>query len=184
MKTLLISGSTSHGSHTAALIAAVAGKLTALGSEVEIWDLAEKPLLFSQPSWHQDPLSSNAEVICDFYEAILKADAIVLGTPLYHGSYSGVLKNALDCLTGDAFMGKPVGLVSSGSNIRKAHQACLHLTTVVMTMEGTPAHTQIGTGKEDFIKGNMGLQLSNEAIKARCQTLAEELHMWVGRLKV
>ncbi len=184
MRTLLISGSTSQGSHTTALLAAIESKLLALGHETEIWDLATKPLLFSLPSWHQNPLSSNAEVICDFYGSVLKADAIVLGTPLYHGSYSGVLKNALDCLTGDAFKGKPVGLVSNGSNVRKSHQACLHLTTVVMTMEGLPTHTQIGTGKEDFEATTNGIKLTNPKIVDRCQTLAKELGLWVKRLKI
>lgn len=46
-----------------------------------------------------------------------EADAIVLGTPMYHGSYSGVLKNALDHCGFDEFEGKTVGLlgVAGGS---------------------------------------------------------------------
>jgi NAD(P)H-dependent FMN reductase len=39
------------------------------------------------------------------------ADAILLGTPVYHGSYSGVLKNALDYCGFDEFDGKTVGLL-------------------------------------------------------------------------
>lgn len=46
-----------------------------------------------------------------------EADAVLLGTPMYHGSYSGVLKNALDHAGFDEFEGKTVGLlcVSGGS---------------------------------------------------------------------
>lgn len=45
------------------------------------------------------------------------ADAIVLGTPMYHGSYSNVLKNAIDYCGFDEFEEKTVGLlaVSGGS---------------------------------------------------------------------
>ena len=40
------------------------------------------------------------------------ADAVLLGTPMYHGSYSGVLKNALDHCGFDEFEGKTVGLLA------------------------------------------------------------------------
>jgi NAD(P)H-dependent FMN reductase len=61
------------------------------------------------------------------------ADAIVLGTPNYHGSYSGVLKNALDYLGRDEFAGKTVGLleVAGGSFPGSANA---HLRTVARTL--------------------------------------------------
>ena len=182
MRTLLIGGSPAHGSHTTALLQAVSDALIAQGQEVELWDLAENRLAFSQPSWHANPLKADSEAVCEFYGSVLKADAVVLGTPLYHGSYSGVLKNALDCLTGDAFKNKPVGLVSHGSNMRKAHQPCLHLTTVVMTMQGVPTHIQIGTGKEDYAQSDVGYVVTDTSILERCNTLALELVAWVSKL--
>ena len=174
-RVLCISGSPAEGSHTLTLLQTVGDMVQALGAEVELWDLLAQPLPFSQPSWHKDPLSSGAQAVCDFYGAVIKADAVVLATPLYHGSYSGLLKNALDCLTGDAFKGKRVGLVSHGSNIRKSHQPCIHLTTVIMAMEGTPVHTQVGTGKTDYEQAKEGLKLVEPDVLARCKQLAEEL---------
>jgi NAD(P)H-dependent FMN reductase len=44
--------------------------------------------------------------------AVATADAVVLGSPMYHGSYSGVLKNALDYCGFDEFEGKTVGLLA------------------------------------------------------------------------
>ena len=38
-------------------------------------------------------------------------DGIILGTPEYHGSMSGVLKNMLDLMSADQFEGKVVGLL-------------------------------------------------------------------------
>lgn len=43
---------------------------------------------------------------------IRDADAVILGTPMYHGSYSNVVKNALDYCGFDEFEGKTVGLLT------------------------------------------------------------------------
>ena len=43
---------------------------------------------------------------------VREADAVLLGTPMYHGSYSGVLKNALDHCGFDEFEDKTVGLLA------------------------------------------------------------------------
>jgi NAD(P)H-dependent FMN reductase len=47
----------------------------------------------------------------EFARRVRAADAVLLGSPMYHGSYSGVLKNALDHCGFDEFEGKTVGLL-------------------------------------------------------------------------
>ncbi len=49
--------------------------------------------------------------------SVRAADAVILGSPMYHGSYSGALKNALDYCGFDEFENTTVGLlaVSGGS---------------------------------------------------------------------
>src|SRR5947209_7096401 len=50
-------------------------------------------------------------------DAIRAADGVIIGTPGYHGSISGVIKNALDTLeltredAAPYFQGKPVGVI-------------------------------------------------------------------------
>ena len=44
-------------------------------------------------------------------EEVRAAEGIILGTPEYHGGFSGVLKNALDLMGFDEFEGKMMGLV-------------------------------------------------------------------------
>ncbi|SFR58493.1 NADPH-dependent FMN reductase [Halogeometricum limi] len=56
----------------------------------------------------EDAQGDSVEVV----ERIREADALILGTPVYHGSYSGVLKNALDYCGFDEFDGKTVGLLA------------------------------------------------------------------------
>lgn len=48
-------------------------------------------------------------------DKVVVSDAIVLGTPVYRGSYTGILKNVFDILPNDALVGKPVGVVVTGS---------------------------------------------------------------------
>ena len=46
-------------------------------------------------------------------ERISAADAYIIGTPIYRGSYTGALKNLLDHVPVEAFMGKVAGLIGN-----------------------------------------------------------------------
>ncbi len=175
MKLLFISGSAAKKSHTTTLLEYLADLARKSGAETNIWKLADRPLPTSQPHWHHDPEHVDDPTVRAFAQAIREADHIVIGSPLYHGSYSGILKNALDCLSGDDFKGKKIGLVSNASNMRKAHQACLHMTTVVQTMYGHPTQTQIGTHGGDYQEFDDHYQLVDSDIKQRCERLIEEV---------
>lgn len=43
---------------------------------------------------------------------VIKADAVILATPIYRASYTGMLKNFLDLLPVEALMGKTVGMMA------------------------------------------------------------------------
>lgn len=63
-------------------------------------------------------------------EDLRAARGIVLGTPEYHGSYSGVLKNALDQCGFDEFQGKMLGLVGVSGGVLGASHALNELRVV------------------------------------------------------
>lgn len=101
-----ISGSLREGSYTRiALYEALAGVENA-GGTGELLDPAEYDL----PPLNTDDAST--EGVEAFTAAVEAADAILLGTPMYHGSYSGVLKNAIDHCGFDEFENKTVGLLA------------------------------------------------------------------------
>ncbi|MFB6293705.1 MAG: NADPH-dependent FMN reductase [Halonotius sp.] len=83
----------------------------AAGATTELLDLRE----FDLPPL--DPDLDGQGDSDDLVARVDAADAVILGSPMYHGSYSGVLKNALDYCGFDEFEGKTVGLlaVSGGS---------------------------------------------------------------------
>ncbi|MDS0221615.1 NAD(P)H-dependent oxidoreductase [Haloarcula sp. S1AR25-5A] len=77
-----------------------------MGATTELLDLRE----FDLPVFDADQREAGDAVA--FADSIHAADSILLGTPVYHGSYSGVLKNALDYCGFDEFEHKTVGLLA------------------------------------------------------------------------
>lgn len=47
-------------------------------------------------------------------DQIVHADALIIGTPVYRGSYTGALKNLFDLIPNEALNGKVVGFVATG----------------------------------------------------------------------
>jgi NAD(P)H-dependent FMN reductase len=61
---------------------------------------------------------------------VRKAQGILLGTPEYHGSFSGVLKNALDLMGFAEFEGKMIGLIGVSAGRTGAFDALASLRNV------------------------------------------------------
>ncbi|MER5971859.1 NADPH-dependent FMN reductase [Streptomyces sp. NPDC002055] len=74
---------------------------------------------------------------------VTEADAVVLTTPVQHGSLSGALKNTLDHLPSGALAGKPVLLAATAVSLHNGATACDHLRSVVRSLGGWAAPTQI-----------------------------------------
>ncbi|MFB6081022.1 MAG: NADPH-dependent FMN reductase [Haloferacaceae archaeon] len=105
-RVVAIVGSLRDGSYTrTALRYALAGAADA-GAEVDLLDLR---------SYDLPPLDPDLDDQGDaaaFTRAVRSGDTVLLGTPVYHGSYSGVLKNALDHCGFDEFEHTTVGLLA------------------------------------------------------------------------
>jgi len=65
------------------------------------------------------------------------ADAVLLVTPVYRGSLSGILKNLLDHVPVDALRGTPVGIVAQGASDHHYLGADRHLRDL-LTFFGSP----------------------------------------------
>jgi len=88
---LAVVGSLHEQSITRAVISRVANRLRAAGCVVDVVDLKNDPLPLYNPDTASDAPGFNA-----LKDRIEKADVFVLGTPDYHGSISGAMKNFLD----------------------------------------------------------------------------------------
>lgn len=110
MSVLLIAGSPSEKSRSAALLDGVQKRLKqrgALSSRLHIRDLSPQALILADFG-HPSILSAVAQVAL--------ADVLVVATPVYKAAYSGVLKVFLDLLPQTALEGKTVLPLATGGS--------------------------------------------------------------------
>ncbi|APW41200.1 NADPH-dependent FMN reductase [Rhodoferax saidenbachensis] len=110
MSVLLIAGSPSERSRTAALLEAAGQRLQTRGALVDrlrVRDLSPQALLLADFG-HRS--------ISQAIGQVAQAQVIVVATPVYKAAYSGVLKVFLDVLPQDAFKGKTVLPLATGGS--------------------------------------------------------------------
>lgn len=108
VKIVGINGSLRAGSYTAQALEVAATRVKALGADMEILDLRTLNLPFCDGG---DDYSDYPDV-AKLSQTVKEADGLILATPEYHGSVSGVLKNALDLMGFEELTGKVTGLIS------------------------------------------------------------------------
>lgn len=178
---LLICGSTRAPSHTRTNLQRIDGLLQQEKVTTHFWDLRDKQLPIADPTYHRDPHQNPDKRVQELVQLADRADAFILGTPLYHNSYSGVIKNALDNLAISQFEGKPVGLVSHGSD-RTVIQGCDHLRIVVRGLSGVAIPKQIVTINSDFKENEGNYELVDNDIRHRMALMVKELIIFAIQL--
>ncbi|WP_018261054.1 FMN reductase [Methylobacterium sp. WSM2598] len=104
-------------SKTRALVEAIAEETAARAAvEVRLYDLVDAgPGLGA--AWTRDQLPLPARRIID---AIEQADALVVGSPVYKGAYTGLFKHVFDLVDPAALANKPVAIAATGGGARHA----------------------------------------------------------------
>jgi len=98
-----------------------------VGAEIQLIDLNEYALPFCEGKDDDAPPSAGVQRL---RADVRRAQGILIGTPEYHGSFSGVLKNALDLLGFDEFEGKMIGLLGISGGRMGAVDALNSLRTI------------------------------------------------------
>jgi FMN reductase len=108
VKIVGIAGSLRPESYSQMALKVALQKVQSLGAEVELLDLRQMQLPFCNggDEYPQYPDVKKLQ------QAVSEADGLILVSPEYHGSISGVLKNALDLLSFDQLGGKVTGFIS------------------------------------------------------------------------
>ncbi|MGL5081305.1 MAG: NADPH-dependent FMN reductase [Microcoleaceae cyanobacterium] len=108
IKIVGLAGSLRSESYSQQALVIAAQRVEALGAEIEVLDLRSLHLPFCDGG-DEYPDHPDVERL---RETVKQAQGLILSTPEYHGSVSGVVKNALDLMSFDHLSGKVTGLIS------------------------------------------------------------------------
>ena len=124
VKILGIAGSLRKGSYNKVLLRE-ALKLVPDEAELEIFDIE------GISPFNQDLMDSPPELVKELQQKVRTADAILFATPEYNYSVPGVLKNVIDWVSRakgeNAWLGKPVAIMSASTGMIGGERAQLHL---------------------------------------------------------
>lgn len=113
MKIVLLSGSNAGSKTRIAIDSANASLERDFPSvEIEIIDLKEKDMLFADGRNYLDYGGDATDVAT----TIMKADAIIIGMPIFNAGIPAALKNVLDLLPQKALYHKAVGILETGGS--------------------------------------------------------------------
>ncbi len=104
-------------------------------------------------------------------EAIESCDALVVGTPVYKGSYTGLFKHLFDLVTPERLAGVPVVLTATGGNDRHALMIEHELRPLFAFFAASTVATGIYAAETDFVDGLPGSERLLRSIDAAIRDL-------------
>jgi len=164
---LVVSGSLHERSVTLKVLSQIADRLRDVGCAVDLLDLREEPLpLFDPDTAYDQPEYERVRL------RVFKADVFLLGTPDYHGSPSGVLKNFLDHFWRE-FSGKLIATVVA------SHEKGLTVTDQLRTVARQCYAWTLPYGVS--FHGRMDLKdghIASEALEKRAEMLVHDIRVY------
>lgn len=112
-----LSGNFQRPSKTRSLVTKVVGQIShRYGLSSEVFDLVDFGNNLGSARYARDLDAPSTQIV----EKILAADVLVVGTPTYKGSYTGLFKHLIDLLDPLALQSKPILLTATGGSDRHA----------------------------------------------------------------
>jgi FMN reductase len=167
------SGSPRRPSKTRSLVEMVGAAVAShRPARLEIYDLSDAGQGLGAALQRQDLTLPAARII----DAIEQADALIIGTPVYKGAYTGLFKHAFDLVDPRALVGKPVLLTATGGGPRHALVVEHALRPLFGFFEALTIPTAVYASDADFVDG----QLAEAGVLGRVSTAARQLANLIG----
>lgn len=175
---LAFSGSTREDSTNKKLLMEAAAIATEMGAHVTVIDLRDYPMPFYDEDLeraHQVP-----ESVGKFRALLQENQVIFIASPNYNGSFSGVLKNALDWASRsedgqearDVFKGKQFAIMSASPGKTGGVKGLPHLRAVLENLKGHVITQQLGIPQSDGAFDAEG-KLINPELRSQLRALVE-----------
>ncbi|MDK3017058.1 NAD(P)H-dependent oxidoreductase [Pseudodonghicola flavimaris] len=123
---------------------------------------------------YRDTLPDDARAIL---EGIETCDLLVVGSPVYKGSYSGAFKHVFDLVDPDKLLHKPVLICASGGGQRHALMVEHQLRPLFGFFGASSAPVAIYAGAADFADG----AVADPALKDRIALAAQGFAQMAGQ---
>ncbi|WP_201842747.1 FMN reductase [Microvirga zambiensis] len=163
-----LSGSPRRPSKTSTLVELVAAEvLNRAQARLEIFDLVDAGPGLGAALQRPNLTLPAARII----DAIEQADALIVGTPVYKGAYTGLFKHVFDLVDPRALIGKPVLLTATGGGPRHALVVEHALRPLFGFFEALTVPTAVYASDADFVDG----QLNDADVLVRVSTAAQQL---------
>ncbi|VFJ13687.1 NADPH-dependent FMN reductase [Candidatus Nitrosocosmicus franklandus] len=139
-------------------------------AEINLFDLRKNRLPIYEPNLQLDKIQQSEKESLQMANTMVKwTDAIILASPDYHGSMSGVLKNFLDFFWKE-FSGKTFGYICASHE--KGLTVMEQMRTAVRQCYGWSMPYGISTSSNDFdIDGN----ITNQKTVMRIEMLSRDI---------
>lgn len=162
------SGNTHRPSRTRTLVEAVAAELSRQRQiDLKVYDLVDAGTGIAVASRSALPLPA-ARIV----EAIETADALIVGSPVYKGSYAGLFKHLIDFVSPEALIGKPVVLTATGGGPRHALVVEHSLRPLFGFFSAQTAPTAVYAGDTEISEGRVADALVRERVAQAAAELA------------
>lgn len=183
-------GSLRQGSYTKMALKVALQAAASPSCQTELIDLLDFNLLFADGSSEKGGVSPEVR---RFRERIKSADGIIIGTPEYHGSFTGVLKNALDHTGFAEWEGKMIALIGVSGGRMGAFNALNSLRDIGRSLHAWVIPEQVaipeaykcfdsaGNVKDHFIEKRLaeaGRQVARFAFLHKCAAAHDFLADW------
>jgi NAD(P)H-dependent FMN reductase len=163
-------GSLRRGSYTRRALDVALQGAQEVGARTKLIDLREYRLGFCG----EEDGGGGLDDVLRLRREVRDAQGILLGTPEYHGGYSGVLKNALDLMGFEEIDGKMIGLVGVGAGAMGAANALSGLRTIARALHAWVIPEQASIPESHKAFGEAGV-LNDQALERRLKTVGRQV---------